>query len=256
MPALSNNQAFDQVLMTQKDRGVSLLESSSISDDAFREWYLETKSIVKRIFGSDSEQLERFDLAVGMGATEESSRSQIEKRIRDGLRVVDRLLREIKENRSPQTVNATPSDRVFLVHGRDSSKHEVARFLERAKLKLVILEEEPNRGQTIIEKFETHATNVAYAVVLLTPDDEGYLKGVSTDSRPRARQNVIFELGFFVGRLGRDKVALLYKGPVEIPTDFSGVAYISFEEEDWQRKLLKELKAAELDVDSNCLLAQ
>jgi hypothetical protein len=108
--------------------------------------------------------------------------------------------------------------RVFLVHGRDDgAKEATARFLERLGITAVILHEQPNLGKTLIEKLE-HYGNVPFAVVLLTPDDEGRTQGAST-LNPRARQNVVLELGYFVGLLGRKRVCALYRGGVELPSD-------------------------------------
>ena len=145
------------------------------------------------------------------------------------------------------------SRRIFLVHGRDEgAKSAVARFLEKLDLQPVILDEQANRGQTIIEKFESHS-NVCFAIVLLTPDDEGGLRGGEKSGRHRARQNVIFELGFFIGRLGRQRVCALTKGSaMEIPSDYSGVVYIPLDDGGaWRYHLVKELKSAGFDVDAN-----
>jgi predicted nucleotide-binding protein len=142
--------------------------------------------------------------------------------------------------RSPQL-----SRRVFIVHGHDEAPREgVARFLEQHGLGAVILHEQPNSGRTIITKFREEASKVGFAVVLLTPDDHGGKAGTKT--KPRARQNVIFELGFFVGALGPERVVALVKGDIERPSDFDGVAYISLDRGDWKTELYKELKAAEL----------
>lgn len=108
---------------------------------------------------------------------------------------------------------------VFIVHGHDNeAKLEVARLLERLKLKPIILHEQPNRGKTIIEKFESNASDVAYAVILLTPDDIGQSKRENDSGfQDRARQNVVFEMGFFYAKLGRERVSALIKGETEQP---------------------------------------
>jgi hypothetical protein len=141
---------------------------------------------------------------------------------------------------------------VFLVHGRDeTSKQQIARFLEKLGLNPIILHEQPSAGKTIIEKFEEYAGRARFAVVLLTPDDVG---GPSDGSKtqPRARQNVIFELGFFVAALGRANVAALYKGGLEIPSDYGSVVYTELDDRDgWKLQLAKEIKAAGIDVDLN-----
>lgn len=142
---------------------------------------------------------------------------------------------------------------VFVVHGQDdAAKESVARYLEKLGLDPVILHEQPSAGRTIIEKFEAHS-RVAYAVVLLTPDDLGKAK-TEPELQPRARQNVIFELGYFCGILGRTKVCVLHGG-VELPTDYSGVVYIPLDREGaWKLLLARELHAAGLGIDLNLAL--
>jgi predicted nucleotide-binding protein len=140
---------------------------------------------------------------------------------------------------------------VFVVHGHNEGVREsVARFLERLQLEPVVLHEQPNKGRTIIEKFTDYA-DVSYAVVLLTADDRGGTSAASfAEQRPRARQNVIIELGYFLGRLGRDRVCALYEDGVEIPSDYDGVIFVPLAG-DWQLRLARELNAAGLPVDMN-----
>lgn len=142
--------------------------------------------------------------------------------------------------------------KVFVVHGHDdAAKHELARFLERVELEAVILHEQPNQGRSIIEKFIECAGDVAFAVVLFTPDDLGGAQAAPMQGH-RARQNVVFELGYFVAKLGRGKVCLLRKGDVEIPSDLYGVIYTELDaNEGWKLALVKELKAAGLAFDAN-----
>ncbi len=145
---------------------------------------------------------------------------------------------------------------VFVVHGHDDeAKQHVARVLSQFGLTPIILHERPNLGQTLIEKFEKEA-DVGFAVVLLTPDDFGYAKsdGISA-AKLRARQNVILELGYFVGRLGRNRVFALKRSDVEVPSDFAGVVYTSYDPEGaWRITLAQELKAAGFQVDLNKLI--
>jgi len=138
-------------------------------------------------------------------------------------------------------------------------KLDVARTLEKLHLTPIILHEQVNEGRTIIEKFEYYS-DVNFAVVLLSPDDIGCLKSDFPDgSKPRARQNVIFELGFFIGKLGRNRVAALYRGegtdiPIDIPSDYVGVVFIHYDSQGgWKLKLGAELDAREYDVDMNKL---
>lgn len=143
------------------------------------------------------------------------------------------------------------SRKIFIVHGHDVAMREaVARFLEKIGFEVIILHEQANQGRTIIEKVEA-STDVGFAVVLLTPDDEG--RAVGTDKlEPRARQNVLLELGYFIARLGRGNVCTLRKGAVEIPSDFAGVVWTSMDDGGgWKTELSKELKAAGYDIDWN-----
>jgi len=130
-------------------------------------------------------------------------------------------------------------------------KQTVARFLENIKLEPIILHEQANKGKTIIEKFESNS-DVHYAVVLMSPDDVGNSKNNKDELLFRSRQNVIFELGYFFGKLGRGNVCVLLKDDVEKPSDYDGIIYIPFDEHDgWKTKLVKELKSSGLDIDMN-----
>ena len=154
------------------------------------------------------------------------------------------------------TADVTPnSKQVFVVSGRDEGTTDtVARFLENLKLDPVILQEQPNEGRTIIEKFEEYA-EVGFAVVLCTPDDVGALATQQDKLQPRPRQNVVLEWGFFLGRIGRERVCALFKGDVEIPSDYSGVIYIKMDDsQGWQIQLARELRQAGFPVDANRIL--
>ncbi len=144
---------------------------------------------------------------------------------------------------------------VFVVHGHDEeAKESVARFIERLRLKAIILHEQASLGSTVIEKFERYAS-VNFAVVLLTPDDVGALRGQQKSLKPRARQNVIFELGFFVAQLGRRNVCALYKEGVEVPSDIQGLLYIPMDTGGaWRIQLARELQAAGIRIDMHRLL--
>jgi predicted nucleotide-binding protein len=148
------------------------------------------------------------------------------------------------------------SNRVFVVHGHDETlKNRIEIFLRELGLTPIVLHREPDQGRTIIEKLEDYS-DVSYAFVLLTPDDVGYPKEEETkpdeqrQKEPRARQNVIFELGFFVGLLGRKRVCCLYKSKVALPTDIFGILYknVATDIQSIGYELLKELKAAGYEV--------
>jgi predicted nucleotide-binding protein len=145
--------------------------------------------------------------------------------------------------------------KVFIVHGHDDqAKETVARFLERLKLEPIILHEQANEGRTVIEKFEVYA-DVGFAVVLLTPDDVGAPVSERETLKPRARQNVVLELGYFLGKLKRNRVCALYKKGVEIPSDMSGVLYVELDSAGgWTIKLAQELSAAGIPINLEALL--
>jgi predicted nucleotide-binding protein len=165
------------------------------------------------------------------------------------------LAQELQLPDKPVRAVVQDGDKVFLVHGRDEALLEkVARFLEKIHLKPIILHEQPNGGRTLIEKFERYA-DVGFAVVLITPDDVGGLKADPPELQLRARQNVILELGFFLGRLGRERVCPLYVKGTELPSDYDGVVYVEVDAAGtWRVQLAKELREANFRVDLNLAL--
>lgn len=164
------------------------------------------------------------------------------------------LLQERLDDMAPQAApaeiseKASVSKRIFIVHGRDNDpKEAVARFVTSLGFEPIILHEQANKGRTIIEKFREEASDVGFAIVLMTPDDK------TTENLLRARQNVILELGFFLGALGPDRVAAIVKGDIEKPSDFDGVFYLPFDA-GWKAALGKELQAAGYAVDWNKIM--
>ena len=234
------------------------LRQQAKSSPEFKVWRNRTETAVGEVFGRDSSHYESF--------TSNLVTSLLYEGYQDSLRFaassLASMIEEIEEywedeHQAPVSPTAqeeeqTNTKEVFVIHGRDGgTRAMVARFLEQLSLKPVILDEQSNQGLTIIEKFERHA-QVGFAVALLTPDDAGSLQGDGSNLNPRARQNVIFELGFFIGKLGRKGVCALTKGNVEIPSDYAGVVYIPLDDsEGWKMKLFRELKNASFDVDAN-----
>jgi predicted nucleotide-binding protein len=151
---------------------------------------------------------------------------------------------------APAQSTREPTREVFVVHGHDEGAREsVARYLEKIGFKPIILHEQANMGRTVVEKIEAHG-DVDFAVVLLTPDDEGCVHGGNPE--PRARQNVLLELGYFIGKLGRANVCALKRGVVEIPSDFAGVVWEAMENGgSWKQALARELQAAGHEIDWN-----
>lgn len=175
--------------------------------------------------------------------------------LKEAKRSLEEDLKDLQSDAIPPAREGVNSSnrKVFLVHGHDESmKQTVARFLEGIEFSVVILHEQANGGKTIIEKFEKNS-DVGFAVVLLTPDDVGGVKG--GEMAPRARQNVILELGYFLGKLGRDRVCALLADQVEIPSDYAGVVWERFSG-DWKAALGRELQEAGYVIDWNQIMGR
>ena len=170
--------------------------------------------------------------------------------------------------------------KIFIVHGHnDQWKTDVENFLTELKLEPIILHKQANRGKTIIEKVE-HYSDVGFAIILLTQDDIGCSLGgpeifaaeekgsVFTKKEQiihagrawgkqkyRARQNVIFEFGFFISKLGRERVAALCEGDIEQPSDTNGLLYTLLDEQgEWKKKIAQEINATGIKIDEVLLL--
>ncbi|HEY3899585.1 MAG TPA: nucleotide-binding protein [Chthoniobacter sp.] len=202
-----------------------------------------------------------FQLAHSLGAMPSSNRLQdysdllLERYVHPFIEYVGTHLFSdmTSEAGSDEHLMPTNTTDVFVVHGRDNeAKETVSRFIERLGLNPIILHEQANKGRTIIEKFEDHA-EVQFAVILLTPDEVGRLASEpSAELELQARQNVIFEMGYFLGRIGRERVFALKKGDVQVPSDYDGVVYTPMDSAGaWKMHLVRELKAAGFEVDAN-----
>lgn len=255
-------------LQKQKQRGLELAADVNADSTARHAWRNTTRAILVAAFGPGSDNISAV-LSAGphqqiyFPATPDAV---IETHARENLRAQANMLDSCTEQLELLAPTAAPSgsrfeeparegeagSSVFVVHGGDEGKKEaVARFLTTLGLAPVILHEQANLGRTLIEKFEAHA-EVPFAVVILTGDDSGGPSGHPESARPRGRQNVVFELGYFVGRLGRKRVCTLYEEGVEIPSDFSGIVYVPLDAAGaWRTLLARELKAAGFQIDMN-----
>lgn len=224
--------------------------------------------ITRNVFGESSKYLKdlnniRFYPMGLTGSEDDSERSWLSGKSQM-LNLFNTMLEEFKlsglyeNDNTAQEGRVEYSNEVFIVHGHDEAmKQSVARIIEKMGLDPIILHEKPSGGKTIIEKF-TDYSNVSFAIILLSPDDIAYPKAKSPeDAKLRARQNVIFELGFFIGKLGRNRVIALYQeeNDFEMPSDYSGVLYTLYDNSGrWQFDLVRELKACGYNVDANELL--
>jgi hypothetical protein len=255
-------------------RAEQLLASRPIAADAISSWDLLTKNFLSKAFGNFSPNVSAvidigrfggFPMNAGPEWWENHNAKTLSSKVSRLRGLVELLETEIRLGGGSSVLSGEPAvpkvlpqlgRRVFLVHGHhDGLLHEAARYLEKLKLEPVILREQPSAGRTIIEKFVDFA-DVAYAVVLLTPDDRGgMIKDSFETQRPRSRQNVILELGYFLGKLGRNRVTALHIEDIEIPSDYSGVAFVGVDERGaWRHELARELKAAGLEIDMNLAL--
>ena len=223
---------------------------------------------ITHTFGDDTRHLKEFhDIRYSSIVLDDAfEQSAYEGGLEMAAALLESMVEEIEEywseesatTSTPQTVipnQPLNSKQVFVVHGRDEAATQtVARFLESLELTPIILQEQSNEGRTIIEKFEEYA-QVGFAIILCTPDDVGALATERENLKSRPRQNVVLEWGFFLGKIGRERVCALLRGDVEIPSDYSGVVYIKMDEsQSWQFELAKELYSAGLPVDANRLL--
>jgi predicted nucleotide-binding protein len=161
-----------------------------------------------------------------------------------------------KEQKRQPEVKTEFSNEIFIVHGHGGElKEAAARLVKTLGLQPIILHEQANKGRTIIEKFSDHAQAAGFAIVLLSADDIGGPKGTLPDAlQPRARQNVVLELGYFFGALGRDRVCAIHEQGVEIPSDLQGLVYIQYDiGGSWKYQVAKEIKGAGYEVDLNKL---
>ena len=232
----------------------------------FKKWQRDTRVAISNMFGDESHNI--FDFTnirfspIGRLSDDSEYRAIYLRDLQSAASLLESMIEEIEEYWEDENETPTPPEtheierinknEVFVIHGRDDgTKQTLARFLETLGLKPVILHEQPDKGRTIIEKFEEHA-QVGVAIALLTPDDIGALKDEESNLKPRARQNVIFEFGYFIGKSGRKRVCALLQGDVEKPSDYDGVLYIPLDDSGgWKMGLIKELKTAGFDVDAN-----
>jgi predicted nucleotide-binding protein len=262
LPTVSPSRGIE-LLNRTLEKGRELLSEGFESDD-HSQWETTTRGFLVRIFGSLSPNVRsvldvgKYGSFPGNADPEWWDRHRTDS-LRKQLRILEGLIEvlEVDIGAPDSQLEYTPpvivGRKVFLVHGHDlGALHNTARFLERLALDPVVLHEQPDSGRTIIEKFVDYS-DVGFAVVLLTPDDRGGVVSASADEYSfRARQNVILELGYFLGKLGRNRVCALYSEGVEIPSDYSGVLFVPFDESGgWRLKLARELKAAGFEVDMN-----
>lgn len=254
---------------------VSNASDFEINKDNFNRWHDYNLEFLKRTFTPQyNEYRKRYDevgvwtySAFAIGGRSTSPREKVlefKNKVNEKIKNLENLLAKadlipssIQSNANVSITgkNVELTSKIFIVHGHDDkTKIEVARTLEKLGLSPIILHEQANEGKTIIEKFELHS-EVGFAVVIMTCDDLGKAKTSVEEEKYRARQNVILEMGYFIGKLGRDRVFPLYENGVELPSDLYGLLYNALDERGtWKFELVKELKAAGYSVSADSIL--
>lgn len=228
----------------------------------FEAWVKRVNMLISRLFTNDSPQY--FILKDGVNSYEDlrdhrtpNAYDNTNKKLLKALEMAIESIDDDKydeiffqRNNQSDLKNSHASNKIFIVHGHDEKiKVELARFLEKIGLEAIILHEQPNKGKTIIEKFEDYS-EVNFAIILLTPDDVGAEINETENLQHRARQNVIFEFGFFIGKLKRQNVCALYKEGVELPSDYEGVIYIPLDDASgWKLQVARELRASGIKIN-------
>lgn len=170
------------------------------------------------------------------------------------------LIADLKDRLADGNSLAPNSRKVFVVYGHDmDARTQLEAMLRRWDLEPILLDQLTTEGDTLIEKLERSMNEAVFAVVLVTPDDEGHPKGRPDEKKFRARQNVVLELGMMLRGLGRKKVAILLPqldvGVMEKPSDIDGLIYIPYTDnvDDGKVQLAKELNKQGLSIDLNAL---
>ena len=267
-------QEANYKIQARIDKGQHLVNQQILSEHdleeakaEFNNWSKYNEELLLRLFDNPAMADQYTDFYGGLYSTIANFSDKIGYYKRDFTHRINRLkgileqLELIPEpfansTHSPAVESAIAnSNEVFIVHGHDETfKSGVARFVEQLGLEVIILEEKPGGGRTIIEKFEKYASNTGFAIVLLTPDDVGAPKDKPGDLKPRARQNVIFEIGYFFKGLGRGRVCAMSREGVEFPSDLNGVSYVALDSGGaWKLKLFREMEEVGLPVDSSKL---
>ena len=218
-----------------------------------------TELYIKKCFGKESDYIEKLKSIsfIPFVFTPDMPDSDYYRAFERGKKELVNLVKNmieditltIDEHNSKDSAPATLGN-VFVVHGHDTILRDaVELFLLKIGYNPIILCEEPSKGNTIIEKIEEYTKNNCYAIVLYTPCDLGREKD-ETDLKQRARQNVVFEHGYLLSKLGRDHVCALTREGVELPGDFSGVIYVNYDDkkQPWKNRIAKEMEAVGMKI--------
>ncbi len=234
----------------------------------FEAWKQKTEVVLRNVLGKESPILESFqdnryhpsmwtentDFAPYVRAGVQRAVSMLES-AKVELELQHELAEAVEPAGGDPAAMPEPGREIFIVHGHDDArKHEVARLLKGLTgQEPIILHEQPDMGRVLLEKFEQTAARTGFAVIIATGDDVGRAKG-KTEDEPRARQNVVFEMGFFFGALGRERTSVLLEQGVEEPGDVDGLVYVPLDGAGgWKSTLARNIDAAGIDIDWSAL---
>lgn len=240
-----------------------LLQNARITseDSAFKTWRTRAERFLKNKYGDNSPEYTKLLKRWFHTGIYPSSQADDIRACRNGLETTKAEFQAYFDDYEDEKDEDTDSEvlkpseakqynysKVFIAHGHNEGlKESVARLLEKQGIEAIILHEQPNQGRTIIEKFENYS-DVGAAICLFTSDDDGKSKKEEA-LNPRARQNVVFEAGFFMGRLGRERTIILAEQGVELPSDMQGIVYT--DSDYWQMDVLTELDTMGYNIDFN-----
>lgn len=255
----------DRMLMGEQLQAIRIGSEAELKSarNQYYKWDAFNIELLKRLFSSEEIAQEYRGSGFAIGFPNATLKFKIEEFISDVENKVHRLdsitgrlelipvsIKLVKGTKQ-SGMSTRDYNKVFIVHGHDNeAKLEVARFIEKMGFEPIILHEQASGSKTIIEKIESYS-DVGFGIIIYTPCDIGAQKDATNDLRGRARQNVVFEHGFLIGKLGRASVCSLTKGDVEKPNDISGVVYLSMDSSNWQIDLAKEMRQANYKVDMN-----
>lgn len=253
---------FEKLNLLIADADWLIDEGVTSGDSRFQAWKMKVSRFLIKTFGEKSHEYEYFQhTSFSLGVyTLSTPDSAFVEACTNGLRitrdVLSTYLDEMEEELPKRNIKAKVStnfSKVFIVHGHDGElKEAVARLIEQQSIETIILSNKTNEGKTIIEKIE-HYSDVSAAICLFTADDKGKAKSEKSLS-DRARQNVVFEAGYFMGKLGRNRMVIVAESNVELPSDMSGMVYTN--KSDWKVEVLKELKSMGFAIDFNKLFEE
>lgn len=269
MPLATTREKIEDAISRAADvRGASTVD---IATSAYRSWDKRVSIFLDRAFQKDGSWLDMtpkdefgsgigLEYPIGFDFAENVTLDGIHKDVDTKVSRLQELLTVIDEYEladdvaNPTPAASTPAGgEVFVIHGRDEKTRVELELLilKSTGTSAIVLSDQPNRGATVIEKFESAFTPASFAIAIMSADDQGGLMG-SDPLQPRARQNVLLELGYAMGKLGRSRTAVLYDPAVDLPSDLGGIAYYPIDAVGkWKTDLLGELQAAGFAVHTD-----